>query len=402
MFPAPGRYALPATPSLSFIALLFLATLPTGLNAQSPADLIRAFVEETGDLTLVGAVESGALGASRQMTFPVQLESGTNYLIVGFCDDDCTDLDLTLLDPGGDEVESDYMVDAEPVLLFSPSAAGRFQVRVDMVSCSIEPCAYAVGVMVRGSGSALFGFGETMNDRMANFRRSFVDDGYSEMGETESGSMTEGQEMRFPVNLRSGVEYKFVGVCDNDCQDLDLVLFGPDGDRLESDLLTDAYPILEVRAEEGGQYRMAVSMVTCTLDPCLYEVATFARGAGIAAGGMEVTGDIVSGATHRGTLASGDAQLREGEYYDEYTLQAEAGQKIIADLRSSDFDTYLIVETPDGTKERNDDHGGESMHSHLEITASSGGTVSILVTSFSAEATGEYVLQIAVVEGGNQ
>ena len=39
------------------------------------------------------------------------------------------------------------------------------------------------------------------------------------------------------------------------------------------------------------------------------------------------------------------------------------------------------------------------MRSHIEMVAQEDGTFSILVTSFSAESTGDYTLQVAVVEG---
>ena len=52
-----------------------------------------------------------------------------------------------------------------------------------------------------------------------------------------------------------------------------------------------------------------------------------------------------------GELGPGDAQLNQGEYYDEYPLEAEAGDVIEADLTSADFDTYLVVLAPSGAAE---------------------------------------------------
>ncbi|MGD8360933.1 MAG: peptidase, partial [Gemmatimonadota bacterium] len=61
--------------------------------------------------------------------------------------------------------------------------------------------------------------------------------------------------------------------------------------------------------------------------------------------------------------------------------------------------TYLILETPAGEQERNDDWGDDTMHSHIELVAPEAGTYSVLVTSFMADEVGEYTLQVAVVAG---
>ena len=72
------------------------------------------------------------------------------------------------------------------------------------------------------------------------------------------------------------------------------------------------------------------------------------------------------------------------------------------DVRSPEFDTYLILETPTGDQERNDDWADDTMHSHIELVAPVTGTYSVLVTSFAAGEIGPYTLQIAVVEGGGE
>jgi hypothetical protein len=321
-------------------------------------------------------------------------------MIVGFCDPDCTDLDLAILDSEGTELDSDHLPDAQPLLLVSPETSGGYQIRLDMVACRAEPCVYAVGIFQGDVGQAGLDLpGGDMDGRLRSFREDLIAEGFSEMGGGENGSLDQDQEMRFPLSLREGIEYRMVGVCDNDCENLDLVLLDPEGREVDSDLLADAFPIVELTPQTGGEYRLAVNMVICTLEPCAFRVAIFGKGPGMAPGGVIVTGDILSESTHQGRLEDGDEMFREGEYFDEYTVRAEAGQRIIADLRSSDFDTFLILEAPNGATERNDDYADDTMHSHIEWLVEEGGDFAILVSSFSAGLTGEYVLQVAVVEG---
>jgi hypothetical protein len=143
-------------------------------------------------------------------------------------------------------------------------------------------------------------------------------------------------------------------------------------------------------------------MVECSVEPCGFRVATFAKGEGLGPGGVALEGPVVSEMTHDGTLEEADERLREGEYFDEFTVEAEAGQTLIVDVRSPEFDTYLILETPTGDQERNDDWADDTMHSHIELVAPVTGTYSVLVTSFAAGEIGPYTLQIAVVEGGGE
>ena len=58
-------------------------------------------------------------------------------------------MDLFLLDRNRNELESDTDVDSFPLISFTPSYSGTYQVRVKMYECSIEPCFYSVGVYRR-------------------------------------------------------------------------------------------------------------------------------------------------------------------------------------------------------------------------------------------------------------
>jgi len=318
---------------------------------------------------------------------------------VGFCVDDCTNLDLAILGPSGAEMEADRLPDAQPVLIFTPEIRGRYQVQVEMVACSVDPCLYAVGTLEGSRGDDLGPPGETMEDRLNVFRSDLVLEGYTEVGPPETGALDEGQEIRFSVSLMEGADFKFVGVCDNDCENLDLILYDPDGGELASDRLGDPFPLVSFVPTATEEYRLAARMMTCTVEPCGFAVATFVSGEGIGPGGVPLSGTPVMRDTHQGTLEEGDELLEEGEYVDRYTVQARAGQTIIADLRSPDFDTYVILNGPGESWEENDDWADDTMHSHIEMVAPESGTYFVLVTTFLAGETGEYTLQLAVVEG---
>jgi hypothetical protein len=100
---------------------------------------------------------------------------------------------------------------------------------------------------------------------------------------------------------------------------------------------------------------------------------------------------------HRGSLGGDDSRLRSGEYYDRYTFEGRAGQRMVFDLRATGFDPYLIVIAPSEDQKENDDFEGSSSHSRLELTLEETGTYRVVVTSYKKDETGSYELRI---EGG--
>jgi hypothetical protein len=102
----------------------------------------------------------------------------------------------------------------------------------------------------------------------------------------------------------------------------------------------------------------------------------------------------------RGDLGRGDRTLSSGEYYDEFTIQARGGEEITFDLRSRQFDTYLIVVGPDGAREENDDFDGDLDHSVVTIDEAERGRYRVMVTSYEEGETGRYELRVEM--GGHR
>jgi serine protease Do len=96
----------------------------------------------------------------------------------------------------------------------------------------------------------------------------------------------------------------------------------------------------------------------------------------------------------RGDLSRGDRTLRTGEYYDEFTIQAQGGEEITFDLHSRQFDTYLIVVAPDGTRDENDDHEGSLDQSVVVVDEAQRGRYRVMVTSYEEGETGRYELRV--------
>jgi len=95
-----------------------------------------------------------------------------------------------------------------------------------------------------------------------------------------------------------------------------------------------------------------------------------------------------------GVLESGDEEADDGSYIDWYPLAVSSGVRLRVDVSSVDFDTYLIVELPDGSIMENDDTAGTN--SSVGFSAALDGTARVGIKSFGYGGTGQY--EVTVVE----
>jgi hypothetical protein len=70
----------------------------------------------------------------------VRLEANRSYRFQGACDQDCSDVDMEILDPSGAQVAEDVAIDDRPVVSIRPTRAGDYTVRVWLAACNAEPC----------------------------------------------------------------------------------------------------------------------------------------------------------------------------------------------------------------------------------------------------------------------
>jgi hypothetical protein len=101
--------------------------------------------------------------------------------------------------------------------------------------------------------------------------------GYVATHDPYMGSLREGQNNSWTVRLNAGTEYRIVGVCDNDCSDIDLKLFNPAGTMVSEDIETDDVPVLSITPPASREYTVRAIMATCKANPCRYGVGVYGR-----------------------------------------------------------------------------------------------------------------------------
>jgi hypothetical protein len=226
----------------------------------------------------------GSLRTGGTSNHTLQLVAGTSYQIIGVCDNDCSDFDLRLFDPSGNEVDSDLLTDDTPIVDVTPSRTGTYTVRAIMTACSAQPCRYGIGVYgSRGGGVSQQQSGgddqwTAQVNRLLNQAASIAtSNGLRRTHEPYIGSLRADATTNHGVQLIGGTSYQIIGVCDNDCSDFDLRLFDPDGREVASDVLTDDTPVLSVTPSRSGTYTVRAIMVTCTSEPCRYGIGVYGR-----------------------------------------------------------------------------------------------------------------------------
>jgi hypothetical protein len=98
--------------------------------------------------------------------------------------------------------------------------------------------------------------------------------GFTPADDAVRGALDQGEDEEFELELEAGSQYFVVGVCDGDCEDLDLVLTDGDGEEVEADREMDDVPMLAIEGQ-SGTFVLSVQMATCTANPCYYGVRVF-------------------------------------------------------------------------------------------------------------------------------
>jgi len=96
-----------------------------------------------------------------------------------------------------------------------------------------------------------------------------------------------------------------------------------------------------------------------------------------------------------GTLEPGDYELDSGAYSDLWTVQAQAGQTLIVDLTSPDFDALLmLIDTRNSELVAEDDDSGVETDARIRLDLTEDGEYLIVASSYAAGEIGDYELRV--------
>lgn len=90
-------------------------------------------------------------------------------------------------------------------------------------------------------------------------------------------SLWQDESSYFPLKLKEGKNYAILGVCDKDCEDIDLKLYDNNGKIIDYDTASDNTPLVTVTTEETQELKIKIEMSTCAVAPCYYGIGVFER-----------------------------------------------------------------------------------------------------------------------------
>ena len=121
------------------VGLAALALAPTAAQAQDPTgaamvDYLFEQVENEFGFSST-ASQAGRQSAGNVQTVTFNLSAGGTYVLIGACDENCSDLDMIVRDSSGNEVGRDEEPDDVPMVIVDGARGGRYTVDVGMVTC---------------------------------------------------------------------------------------------------------------------------------------------------------------------------------------------------------------------------------------------------------------------------
>ncbi len=196
-----------------------------------------------------------------------------------------------------------------------------------------------------------------------------------EYSDTYTMRLKKGQDVTFVMTSSQIKTYLIVVAPDGKQYDV--------GDGTEDEASLGSETSLTIPISKNGKYEITATSYN------VGELGSYSVGVAIKKG---VYSDFSTG-----MLVQGDTQFENGEYFDTTEFNFEEGERVsIAILSDADgFDTYLLVETPDGQTLTNDDFPeGNSNTSRIEFVATQSGTYVVMISSYDVEEIGNYILAV--------
>ena len=118
-------------------------------------------------------------------------------------------------------------------------------------------------------------FERQVRDQLDRVGQNLAKKGFTLTTQVYTGQLNDEKNEEVTVKLRAGVSYAIVGVCDEDCDDLDIVLYNANHREVGSDIADDDVPVVEIRPDRDGTFTARAVMANCKADPCTYGLGLF-------------------------------------------------------------------------------------------------------------------------------
>lgn len=117
-------------------------------------------------------------------------------------------------------------------------------------------------------------------------------------------------------------------------------------------------------------------------------------------GGRTAQRITLDGAIRGGVLDESSSVLpSDGSFFDAYTFEGQAGQRVEIFMSSDEVNAYLILLEPSGDSLAQDDNSGGAGNARLRAVLPRNGVYTILANTRLAGETGRYQIEVSALEG---
>jgi hypothetical protein len=116
---------------------------------------------------------------------------------------------------------------------------------------------------------------QQLDQQLQNSRNLFQQQGYAIAAGPFTGALPKNGKERFTLPVEQGVSYKILGVCDNDCTNVDLRVFNLNGQNIGEDVTDDDIPIVDLQPTGSGTVQLEAHMVACSSEPCYHAIEVY-------------------------------------------------------------------------------------------------------------------------------
>jgi hypothetical protein len=219
-----------------------------------------------------GAPQHATLAEGGTQEYEVDLEGDKCYAILAVGDSGVRNMDLTLLDSAGHEVDRDDAGDSRPTVRVCPTATGHYRMRVRMMS-GTGSYVYAPYRWPRGTHGP-FGLAGLIYVRLAEVTALLATEGYAPDANyaMDRGTLrTEGASSQHTLQLSGGQCYSIAAVGGDGIHDLDLALVSG-ATTIATDLgVRNAFPSVRHCVTTSGTYTLTVRAASGS-GPYIYQV----------------------------------------------------------------------------------------------------------------------------------
>jgi hypothetical protein len=103
-------------------------------------------------------------------------------------------------------------------------------------------------------------------------------EGYVRPQHAQVGLLNTEESESFTLTLPSGPAYALLGVCDNDCTSLHLIVLNETKNyEVAAARTADEASVVQLTPRNTARYHVRVEMTSCNMNPCWYGIAVFQK-----------------------------------------------------------------------------------------------------------------------------